>query len=47
MKDWSAAEVDRVFAALVDWREQFQEHKNKVRRDKQCQCAFLFKNHGE
>lgn len=30
MKDWSAAEVERVFAALVDWREQFQEQKNKV-----------------
>lgn len=30
MKDWSAAEVDRVFAALTDWREQFTEHKSKV-----------------
>lgn len=30
MKDWSATEVDRVFAALDDWREQFTEHKEKV-----------------
>lgn len=30
MKDWTAGEVDRVFAALDDWREQFTEHKNKV-----------------
>lgn len=30
MKDWSTTEVDRVFAALSQWREQFQEHKNKV-----------------
>lgn len=31
MKDWSAPEVERVFAAMGDWREQFQEHKNHVR----------------
>lgn len=30
MKDWSSVEVDRVYAALADWREQFQEHKSKV-----------------
>lgn len=30
MKDWSQPEVERVFAALSDWREQFTEHKNKV-----------------
>lgn len=30
MKDWSAPEVERVFAALGDWREQFAEHKTKV-----------------
>jgi len=30
MKDWSPPEVERVFAALSDWREQFTEHKNKV-----------------
>lgn len=31
MKDWSMTEVDRVFAALTQWREMFQEHKDKVR----------------
>lgn len=30
MKDWSTAEVERVFTALGDWREQFQEHQSKV-----------------
>lgn len=30
MKDWSTGEVERVFAALDDWREQFQEHGIKV-----------------
>ncbi|CAN0055160.1 unnamed protein product, partial [Sphacelaria rigidula] len=30
MKDWSTPEVERVFAALSDWREQFHEHKKKA-----------------
>lgn len=30
MKDWSRVEVDRIYVALADWREQFQEHKSKV-----------------
>lgn len=34
MKDWSAPEVERVFASLLDWREQFTEHQTKVRRDR-------------
>ncbi|CAN0042899.1 unnamed protein product [Ascophyllum nodosum] len=40
MKDWSALEVDRVFAALIDWREQFQEHKSKVNAVKDYCVSF-------
>lgn len=30
IKDWSPPEVEGVFRALCDWREQFEEHKKQV-----------------
>ncbi|CAB1119426.1 unnamed protein product [Ectocarpus sp. CCAP 1310/34] len=40
MKDWSTAEVERVFTALGDWREQFQEHQSKAETLKENCVSF-------
>ncbi|CAM9203957.1 unnamed protein product, partial [Ectocarpus fasciculatus] len=40
MKDWSTAEVERVFTSLDDWREQFQEHQSKAEALKENCVSF-------
>ncbi|CAM9185799.1 unnamed protein product, partial [Choristocarpus tenellus] len=40
MKEWSPAEVSRVYSSLEDWREQFQEHKGKAEALKENCTSF-------